>query len=119
MKKRMPADTALSLHCVILGKITLTSMRSQFTILENKNIFVLPPLQGYYYADWLKVQMYRLLRPYVNVNPHKAHPWSSISTNLHSEENKSINPKSIQRQSNQYMSGENAKGEIAQFFFPS
>lgn len=72
-------------------------MRSQVTILENKNIFVLSPWQGYSYADGLKVQMYRRFRPSVNqCNPRKAHPWSSISTNLHLEENKSINPKSIQ-----------------------
>lgn len=58
--------------------------------------------------------MYRLLRLYVNRTHVKHICWSSTSTDLYSKGKKSINPKSIQRQSNQYSSWENAKGESAQ-----
>lgn len=121
--KTVSADTALSLRYAVFGN-SLSPPPIHITIWEYKNGFVLSSLKiiiqiGYVYncAD---------LEIYAS-GTHIKHIYrTSTSTNFHSEEEKSINPKSIQKLSNQYISWENAKGEYIQnsqqnclnFFFP-
>lgn len=62
---------------LLFWKITFNLQETQFVIWGNKNIFVLSSLQDYYYADWLNVQVYRLLKPYVKVTHIKHIYWSS------------------------------------------